>query len=128
MKKKLLIIIPIVIVLIIIGCVIFNSVKHKDESKRTIIDDTVTVSGLEIKGPSVSFEGGYTSYSSEVKNTKKDMKLKYVEITLFDSDDKEYVLKAYIGDEIKSNETKTMSYTVDKKLENVKSIKYKIIK
>ena len=128
MKKKLLIIIPIVIVLIIIVCLIVNGIKHKDESKRTIIDDTVKVGGLEIKGPSISYEGGFTSYSSEVKNTKKDMKLKYIEITLYDSDDKELTLRGYIGDEIKSNETKTMSYTVDKKIENVKSIKYKIIK
>ncbi len=129
MKRIHYILIALGIVLVIlIVCLFLRNKNNNITSKKSLISEPVKFNKLEISSPSIVYEEGNTMYESKMVNNGKDLSLKYVKVYLYDTNGKEYTFNAYVGDMVKEGNTVNLSYSTDEKVENIKEVKYEIVK
>ena len=109
------------ILLVLIGTSIAST-------ETTILQDKV-VEGLSFENASLEYQNNTRTFKVEVTNTNSDpYNLKYIEIIFTDEKDQEEKLIGYIGEEIKNEETREITASIDKDLTKSTKLKYSIIK
>ena len=108
-------------------------VKVKEEIKVNTNKDVIKnqeVDGIKMTNTSMVTTNGLTKLVTSVTNdTDKDYKLDEYMIIIKDKDGKEIVkIPGYVGDTIKSGETRTINSSVDIDLSNAASIEYEVKK
>lgn len=115
------------------GCKKKEKVKVKEEIKVNTNKDVIKnqeVDGIKMTNTSMVTKNGLTKLVTSVTNdTDKDYKLDEYMIIIKDKDGKEIVkIPGYVGDTIKSGETRTINSSVDIDLSNAASIEYEVKK
>lgn len=115
------------------GCKKKEKVKVKEEIKVNTNKDVIKnqeVDGIKMTNTSMVTTNGLTKLVTSVTNdTDKDYKLDEYMIIIKDKDGKEIVkIPGYVGDTIKSGETRTINSSVDIDLSNAASIEYEVKK
>lgn len=138
-KKKVAMIGAGILGLVLVFLVSFIFFKNVDKKKETpkdkieantnknIIKDQ-EVDGLRFSNTALVIENGESTLTTEVKNaTEKDIELKSFDIVVTGKDGKEIVtLLGYVGETIKTGETKSIISNTDHDLKNAFAIEYKI--
>lgn len=137
MKKTLITSITMLLVVgLITGCGCKKKTKEtKKEDKITVNTEKEVIKdreidGIKLENTSLVVTNGISKITTKVTNsTDSDYKLDEYKITFKDAEGKEIVtIPGYVGDTIKSGETKTINSSVDIDLTNAKSAEYEVKK
>jgi len=112
---------------VVSGMLLILAGRSLGDSNSTILREQ-EVDGLVFKNATIEYVEGITTFTVEVENTLEDMNLRYININFKDENDNITRLVGYIGDNIKSKETKLVVASVDKDITNSIDITYSINK
>jgi len=112
---------------VVSGMLLILAGRSLGDSNSTILREQ-EVDGLVFKNATIEYVEGITTFTVEVENTLEDMNLRYININFKDENDNITRLVGYIGDSIKSKETKLIVASVDKDITNSIDITYSINK
>ena len=134
-NKKVKIFIPIIIFIIIIVVIILliNGVKS-NSSNKVINDNKISINqkidNLIFDNTSLNYKDGMSTFETNVTNIGNDIEyLTEVKIHIKDKKNKEImVFTGFVGDNIKSGESKIITSTYGQKLNDAYSVEYEIIK
>jgi len=112
---------------VVSGVLLILAGRSLGDSNSTILREQ-EVDGLVFKNATIEYVEGITTFTVEVENTLEDMNLRYININFKDENDNITRLVGYIGDSIKSKETKLVVASVDKDITNSIDITYSINK
>lgn len=130
MKIKIII---MMLTFLIVGCTNDTKETGKEDihinTEEDVIKDQI-VEVFRFENTSLVYENGTSTLETIVTNTSNiDQTIKEFHIIVKDKNDKEIItLIGFIGDTIKSGETKSISSNCYDDLTNAVSIEYKIIK
>ena len=109
------------ILLVVIG----NSISTPDS---TILKDQV-VDNLSFTNATLEYVNNETTFEVEVTNKNiDDYNLKYIEILFTDEENNINKMMGYIGNSIKTDETKKVTAKIDKDITNSVSLEYVVVK
>ena len=123
-KKNIGILVLLIVITGVILVIIGNSIATNESSALREQE----VDGLVFKNANIEYTEGITTFTVEVENTLDDMNLKYININFKDENDNSTRLIGYIGEGIKSKETKLIKASIDKDITNSIDIIYSINK
>ena len=112
---------------VVSGVLLILAGRSLGDPNSTILREQ-EVDGLVFKNATIEYVEGITTFTVEVENTLEDMNLRYININFKDENDNSTRLVGYIGDNIKSKETKLIVASVDKDITNSIDITYSINK
>ena len=112
---------------VVSGMLLILAGRSLGDPNSTILREQ-EVDGLVFKNANIEYVDGITTFTVEVENTLEDMNLRYININFKDENDNSTRLIGYIGDNIKSKETKLIVASVDKDITNSIDITYSINK
>ena len=112
---------------VVSGMLLLLAGRSLGDPNSTILREQ-EVDGLVFKNATIEYNEGITTFTVEVENTLEDMNLRYININFKDENDNSTRLIGYIGDNIKSKETKLIVASVDKDITNSIDITYSINK
>ena len=112
---------------VVSGVLLILAGKSLGDPNSTILREQ-EVDGLVFKNATIEYVEGITTFTVEVENTLEDMNLRYIDINFKDENENSTRLVGYIGDSIKSKETKLIVASVDKDITNSIDITYSINK
>ena len=112
---------------VVSGVLLILAGRSLGDPNSTILREQ-EVDGLVFKNATIEYVEGITTFTVEVENTLEDMNLRYININFKDENDNSTRLVGYIGDSIKSKETKLIVASVDKDITNSIDITYSINK
>ena len=112
---------------VVSGMLLLLAGRSLGDPNSTILREQ-EVDGLVFKNATIEYVEGITTFTVEVENTLEDMNLRYININFKDENDVSTRLVGYIGDNIKSKETKLIVASVDKDITNSIDITYSINK
>ena len=112
---------------VVSGVLLILAGRSLGDPNSTILREQ-EVDGLVFKNATIEYVEGITTFTVEVENTLEDMNLRYINIDFKDENDNITRLVGYIGDSIKSKETKLIVASVDKDITNSIDITYSINK
>ena len=135
MKRFFKILIPIIIIilLIVIVTMLIMNVKSNSndiEKNKNSINDSKKIDNLIFDNTSLNYKDGMSTFETNVTNIGNDTEyLSEVKIHIKNKKNKEImVLTGFVGDNIKSGESKIITSTYGKRLNDAYSIEYEIIK
>lgn len=135
MKRNFKIFIPIIIVIlliVIIAMLIMNVKSNSNdiEKNKNSITDSKKVDNLIFDNTSLNYKDGMSTFETNVTNIGNDTEyLTEVKIHIKDKKNKKIiVLTGFVGDNIKSGESKIITSTYGQKLNDAYSVEYEIIK
>jgi hypothetical protein len=112
---------------VVSGVLLILAGRSLGDPNSTILREQ-EVDGLVFKNATIEYVEGITTFTVEVENTLEDINLRYININFKDENDNSTRLVGYIGDNIKSKETKLIVASVDKDITNSIDITYSINK
>ena len=112
---------------VVSGVLLILAGRSLGDPNSTILREQ-EVDGLVFKNATIEYVEGITTFTVEVENTLEDMNLRYININFKDENDNITRLVGYIGDNIKSKETKLIVASIDKDITNSMDITYSINK
>ncbi len=112
---------------VVSGMLLILAGRSLGDPNSTILREQ-EVDGLVFKNATIEYVEGITTFTVEVENTLEDMNLRYININFKDENENSTRLVGYIGDNIKSKETKLIVASVDKDITNSIDITYSINK
>ena len=112
---------------VVSGMLLILAGRSLGDPNSTILREQ-EVDGLVFKNATIEYVEGITTFTVEVENTLEDMNLRYININFKDENENSTRLVGYIGDSIKSKETKLVVASVDKDITNSIDITYSINK
>ncbi len=112
---------------VVSGMLLILAGRSLGDPNSTILREQ-EVDGLVFKNATIEYVEGITTFTVEVENTLEDMNLRYININFKDENENSTRLVGYIGDSIKSKETKLIVASVDKDITNSIDITYSINK
>ena len=112
---------------VVSGVLLILAGRSLGDPNSTILREQ-EVDGLVFKNATIEYVEGITTFTVEVENTLEDMNLRYININFKDENENSTRLVGYIGDSIKSKETKLIVASVDKDITNSIDITYSINK
>ena len=112
---------------VVSGMLLILAGRSLGDPNSTILREQ-EVDGLVFKNATIEYVEGITTFTVEVENTLEDMNLRYIDINFKDENENSTRLVGYIGDSIKSKETKLIVASVDKDITNSIDITYSINK
>ncbi len=87
------------------------------------------VDNLKFENASLEYSDNISTFEVDVTNLKdSEYNLKYITIKVTDENNQEYDLIGYIGDKLKTNETRKITASIDRDLTNIVDINYYIVK
>lgn len=135
MKRFFKILIPIIIIilLIVIVTMLIMNVKSNSndiEKNKNSINDSKKIDNLIFDNTSLNYKDGMSTFETNVTNIGNDTEyLTEVKIHIENKKNKEImVLTGFVGDNIKSGESKIITSTYGQRLNDAYSIEYEIIK
>ena len=135
MKRFFKILIPIIIIilLIVIVTMLIMNVKCNSndiEKNKNSINDSKKIDNLIFDNTSLNYKDGMSTFETNVTNIGNDTEyLTEVKIHIKNKKNKEImVLTGFVGDNIKSGESKIITSTYGQRLNDAYSIEYEIIK
>lgn len=135
MKRFFKILIPIIIIilLIVIVTMLIMNVKSNSndiEKNENSINDSKKIDNLIFDNTSLNYKDGMSTFETNVTNIGNDTEyLTEVKIHIKNKKNKEImVLTGFVGDNIKSGESKIITSTYGQRLNDAYSIEYEIIK
>lgn len=135
MKRFFKILIPIIIIilLIVIVTMLIMNVKSNSndiEKNKNSINDGKKIDNLIFDNTSLNYKDGMSTFETNVTNIGNDTEyLTEVKIHIKNKKNKEImVLTGFVGDNIKSGESKIITSTYGQRLNDAYSIEYEIIK
>ena len=135
MKRFFKILIPIIIIilLIVIVTMLIMNVKSNSndiEKNKNSINDSKKIDNLIFDNTSLNYKDGMSTFETNVTNIGNDTEyLTEVKIHIKNKKNKEIiVLTGFVGDNIKSGESKIITSTYVQRLNDAYSIEYEIIK
>jgi hypothetical protein len=112
---------------VVSGVLLILAGRSLGDPNSTILREQ-EVDGLVFKNATIEYVEGITTFTVEVENTLEDMNLRYININFKDENENNTRLVGYIGDSIKSKETKLIVASIDKDITNSIDITYSINK
>ena len=112
---------------VVSGMLLILAGRSLGDPNSTILREQ-EVDGLVFKNATIEYVEGITTFTVEVENTLEDMNLRYININFKDENENSTRLVGYIGDSIRSKETKLIVASVDKDITNSIDITYSINK
>lgn len=135
MKRVFKILIPIIIItllIVIVAMLIMNIKSNANdiEKNKNSITDSKKIDNLIFDNTSLNYKDGMSTFETNVTNIGNDTEyLTEVKIHIKNKKNKEImVLTGFVGDNIKSGESKIITSTYGQKLNDAYSVEYEIIK
>lgn len=135
MKRFFKILIPIIIIilLIVIVAMLIMNVKSNSndiEKNKNSINDSKKIDNLIFDNTSLNYKDGMSTFETNVTNIGNDTEyLTEVKIHIKNKKNKEImVLTGFVGDNIKSGESKIITSAYGQRLNDAYSVEYEIIK
>lgn len=139
--KKILLILFSLSLIFITGCG-NDETENANENENTYIPNVITqnsnegvikrqeIEGIIFDNVILKMNNNMSHFNVDVTNNNStDVEIKYIKVTAYDNEDKElFTFNSYIGDVIVSNQSLTLSSSIEGDLANVYSVKYEIIK
>ena len=122
-KKNIGILVLLIVITGVILVIIGNSIATEESS----VLREQEVENLVFKEAEVKYENGISKLEVEVENKGEDLNLKYIDIKV-EKENENIRLIGYIGDSIKSKETKLIEASVDQDITDITNITYTIVK
>ena len=122
-KKNIGILVLLIVVTGVILIIVGKSIATKDSS----VLREQEVENLVFKEAEIKYENGISKLEVEVENKGEDLNLKYIDIKV-EKENENIRLIGYIGDSIKSKETKLIEASVDQDITDITNITYTIVK
>ena len=122
-KKNIGILVLLIVITGVILVIIGNSIATNESS----VLREQEVESLVFKEAEIKYENGISKLEVEVENKGEDISLKYIDIKV-EKENENIRLIGYIGDSIRSNETKLIEASVDKDITDITNITYTIVK
>ena len=122
-KKNIGILVLLIVITGVILVIIGNSIATNESS----VLREQEVESLVFKEAEIKYENGISKLEVEVENKGEDISLKYIDIKV-EKENENIRLIGYIGEGIKSNETKLIEASVDKDITDITNITYTIVK
>ena len=119
--------IGILVLLIVVTGVILVIVGKSIATNESSVLREQEVENLVFKEAEIKYENGISKLEVEVENKGEDLNLKYIDIKV-EKENENIRLIGYIGEGIKSNETKLIEASVDKDITDITNITYTIVK
>lgn len=133
-KENLKVYISILIIVLLISIILVITIVKKDTSKveknKNNISEKQIVENLSFEYTSLKYKDGMSTFETNVTNIGNDTEyLTEVKIHIKNKKNKEImVLTGFVGDNIKSGESKIITSTYGQRLNNAYSVEYEIIK
>lgn len=126
LSSKLKITVITLVCCVFIGLISFIGISLSSTSSSYL--ETKTVDGLVFDKGTIVYDNNSTKYTVEVTNTNNnDYALDTISVIIRYDDNQEEII-GYIGNTIKANETRLLDVSIDKKLDKILNIDYKINK
>ena len=122
-KKNIGILVLLIVITGVILVIIGNSIATNESSALREQE----VESLVFKEAEIKYENGISKLEVEVENKGEEISLKYIDIKV-EKENENIRLIGYIGDRIKSKETKLIEASVDKDITDITNITYTIVK
>ena len=116
----------LVLLIVITGFLLVVIGKSMATEESSILREQ-EVGSLVFKNAKLDYENGISKLEVEVENKGEDLNLKYIDIKV-EKENENIRLIGYIGDSIKSNETKLIEASVDQDITDITNITYTIVK
>ena len=126
-REKFKTVVTLFSLFVVSGVLLILAGRSLGDPNSTILREQ-EVDGLVFKNATIEYVEGITTFTVEVENTLEDMNLRYININFKDENENNTRLVGYIGDNIKSKETKLIVASVDKDITNSIDITYSINK
>ena len=122
-KKNIGILVLLIVITGVILVIIGNSIATNESSALREQE----VESLVFKEAEIKYENGISKLEVEVENKGEEISLKYIDIKV-EKENENIRLIGYIGDSIRSNETKLIEASVDNDITDITNITYTIVK
>lgn len=140
-NKNVIIALVTILLIIILAFLIFRDTKEPKKTRKEKKEEMISITdpeimkdqivdGLNFKHTLFVIQDGRSRLIAEItNNTDSDYKLEQYVVTIKDKDGKSLgTMHGYVGDEIKTGETKILDASIDRDLSKVATIEYEVEK